>query len=203
MLSVTIDKNMEILPVVLEGKYVRLVPMESRHLDELCSVGLDEELWRISPDQITDREKMRKYVEEAISQYERGISLPFVTIEKTSGNVVGSTRFGNIAPKDKRVEIGWTWIAKDWQRTYVNTEAKLLMLTHAFETWKCNRVEFKTDMLNERSRNAILRLGAKQEGVFRRHIVCEGGRIRDSVYFSIINDEWPDVKKGLEEKLSK
>lgn len=194
---------MKIELVVLQGDYVRLEPLELRHLDDLCAVGLDEDLWRVSPDQITNREEMRKYVEEAISQHERGVALPFVTIDKASGKIAGSTRFGNIASEDKRVEIGWTWIAKEWQRTYVNTEAKLLMLTHAFETWKCNRVEFKTDVLNERSRNAILRLGAKQEGIFRKHIVCQSGRLRDSVYFSITDDEWPDVKKGLEEKLSK
>lgn len=194
---------MNVEPVVLEGNYVRLEPLELGHLDDLCAVGLDEDLWRVSPDQITNREEMHKYVEEAILQYERGLSLPFVTIDKTSEKIVGSTRFGNIAPKDKRVEIGWTWVARDWQRTYVNTEAKFLMLTHAFETWKCNRVEFKTDVLNERSRNAILRLGAKQEGIFRKHIICQSGRLRDSVYFSIVGDEWPEVKKGLEEKLSK
>ncbi len=192
---------MKVESVILEGKFVRLEPLSLAHLSQLCEVGLDEDIWRVSPDQITNSDEMKSFIETALDEQNRGVSLPFATIEKSSNRAVGSTRFGNIAVKDKRVEIGWTWIAKDWQRTFVNSEAKLLMLTHAFETWKCNRVEFKTDALNERSRNAILRLGAKQEGIFRQHIVCESGRLRDSVYFSLIDSEWKEVKKNLEAKL--
>jgi RimJ/RimL family protein N-acetyltransferase len=114
---------------------------------------------------------------------------------------VGSTRFGNIEPDHRRVEIGWTWIGRDWQRTAVNTETKLLMLTHAFETWGCVRVELKTDALNARSRAAILRIGAREEGTMRQHQVTESGRLRDTVYFSILDREWPEVKRGLEDKL--
>jgi N-acetyltransferase len=192
---------MKIEPINLEGNFVRLEPLSLNHLDQLCEIGLDSELWRIIPTQITNKNDMKQYIETALAEQKQGFALPFATIEKESNKVVGSTRFANISVKDKRAEIGWTWIAKKWQRTFVNTEAKLLMLTHAFETWKVNRIEFKTDFLNEQSRNAILRLGAIQEGIFRNHVVCDNGRIRDSVYFSIIDSEWQKVKENLEIKL--
>lgn len=129
--------------------------------------------------------------------------LPFATIEKRSGRAIGSTRYANIDAGNRRLEIGWTWIAGNWQRTAVNTEAKYLMLRHAFETLRCIRVEFKTDALNERSRNAILRIGAKEEGTFRKHVITASGRVRDTVYFSIVDSEWNAVKKMLEARLSR
>jgi RimJ/RimL family protein N-acetyltransferase len=146
---------------------------------------------------------MRHYVETALEDFERKVSLPFVTIEKSSNKIVGSTRFGNIDVKNLRAEVGWTWINPEWQRSYVNTEAKLLMLAHAFEVWECVRVEFKTDVLNAKSRNAILGIGAKQEGVLRRHMITETGRFRDSVYFSVIDSEWEAVKTNLQDKLKR
>jgi RimJ/RimL family protein N-acetyltransferase len=139
----------------------------------------------------------------ALDDQTKGICLPFITRDKTSGRVIGSTRFGNIDKPNRKTEIGWTWIAPEWQRTFVNTEAKFLMLSHAFEVWNCIRVEFKTDALNEKSRNAIARIGAKEEGVFRNHMITESGRFRDSVYFSIIESEWESVKKGLFEMLKR
>lgn len=180
---------------------VRLEPLEFEHLEALCQIGLEEEIWRWSPQKIKTAEDLRGYIETALTERERGVALPFVTIDKSQNKIVGSTRFGNIAPKDRRAEIGWTWINPAWQRTFINTHAKLLMLTHAFETWRCIRVELKTDFLNEKSRNAILRLGAKQEGVFRQHIITDTGRFRDTVYFSIIDSEWQIVKENLERKL--
>ncbi len=182
---------------------MRLEPLSRLHHQQLCEAGLDENLWRISPDQIASPDDMQRYLETALDEQNRGVSLPFATIEKSSNKVVGSTRFGNIATKDRRTEIGWTWIAKPWQRTFVNTEAKFLMLSHAFEVWHCIRVEFKTDFLNEQSRQAILRLGATEEGIFRQHIICQSGRLRDSVYFSILDSEWETVKRNLETKLGK
>src|SRR5207253_6448549 len=125
--------------------------------------------------------------EIALADRDRRVSLPFVTQDKASTRIVGSTRFGNIDTANRKAEIGWTWINSRWQRTYVNTEAKLLMLTHAFEEWKCIRVELKTDRHNEQSRRAIARIGATEEGIFRKHMVTESGRLRDSVYFSIID----------------
>jgi len=152
---------MLIHPVTLEGRRVRLEPMSLGHLGGLAEAGLDEELWRWTTTRIASPEEMRAYVEAALEEQARGASLPFATLDRDSGRVVGSTRFGNIDPANRKTEIGWTWIGRAWQRTAVNTEAKLLMLTHAFEAWRCVRVEFKTDSLNERSRRAILRIGAK------------------------------------------
>ena len=137
-----------------------------------------------------------------LDEQNRGISLPFATFDVASNQIAGTTRFMNMDLANRKVEIGSTWIAPPWQRTAVNTEAKYLMLSHAFETWKCLRVELKTDALNQRSRNAILRLGAKEEGTLRKHMLTWNGRQRDSVYFSILDSEWPQVKARLEEKVN-
>lgn len=193
---------MEIKPIILEGDFVRLEPLSGGHLEALCDVGLDETLWRLIPVLINSREDMKSYIATALDEQRRGVSLPFATIDRKSNKIVGSTRFGNIDIKNLRAEIGWTWINPEWQRSRVNTEAKFLMLRHAFETWKCNRVELKTDALNEKSRRAILRIGATEEGVFRRHVITESGRVRDTVYFSIIDSEWQKVKENLQSKLS-
>jgi RimJ/RimL family protein N-acetyltransferase len=192
---------MNLEPITLEGTHVRLEPLSESHHEALCAVGLDPELWKWTPIQVLDREQMLRYICSHLSDQEQGTSLPFATVERASGTVVGATRFMNMDLPNKRVEIGSTWIAKPWQRTAINTEAKYLMMRHAFETLGCNRVEWKTDALNTQSRNAILRLGAKQEGIFRQHIVTWSGRLRDSVYFSVITPEWPDVKTALEGKI--
>jgi N-acetyltransferase len=194
---------MNIEPVTLEGTHVRLEPLVLAHQEALSEVGLEEEIWRWNPTPVRTPEEMRSYIEEALAVQARGTALPFATIEKSSGRAIGSTRYANIEAAHRRLEIGWTWIAPRWQRTAVNTEAKYLMLRHAFERLGCQRVEFKTDSLNERSRNAILRLGAKEEGTFRNHMITSSGRVRHSVYFSIIDTEWPAVKVALEEKLSR
>lgn len=140
---------------------------------------------------------MEQYVRTATKEQAAGTALPFVIIEKTSGDVVGSTRFGNIDTQNRKAEIGWTWVTPSRQRTVVNTETKLLMLTHAFETWCCIRVEFKTDENNQRPRKAIARIGATKEGTLRNHMITQTGRFRNSVYFSIIEEEWPHVKSKL------
>jgi len=188
---------MKIETIILEGKDVRLEPLRIEHLENLCKVGFEESIWRWTTMQIKTNSDMRRYLETALDEQNRGVSLPFVTIEKSSDKIVGSTRFGNIDRQNRRVEIGWTWINPNWQRTVINTEAKFLMLRHAFESWKCIRVELKTDALNEKSRNAILRLGAKEEGVLRQHLINDSGRFRDTVYFSIIDTEWEKVKENL------
>jgi N-acetyltransferase len=139
---------------------------------------------------------------KALDEQSRGVSLPFATIERSSGTVIGSTRFMNIDVPNRRVEIGSTWIAPPWQRTAINTEAKYLMLSHAFDQWGCIRVELKTDVLNQKSRNAILRIGAKEEGTLRHHMVTHSGRLRDTVYFSILKFEWPHVRCRIAEKIS-
>lgn len=188
-------------PVTLSGAHVRLEPLTWQHFPDLCEVGLDPDLWKWTPRAVRTPEEMRSYVEEALKGQEQGTALPFVTIERISGKIIGSTRYGNIDMTHKGVEIGWTWIAKEWQRTAINTEAKYLMLRHAFESLGCIRVQLKTDSLNERSRAAILRIGAREEGIFRNHMITCTGRVRNTVYYSIINADWPVVKARLEEYL--
>ncbi|MCY7376654.1 MAG: GNAT family N-acetyltransferase [Pyrinomonadaceae bacterium] len=192
---------MQIKPITLEGEFVRLAPLKLNYLPELYEAAADESLWLWTTNNVKTKEDMLRYVETALGEFERKVALPFVTIEKSSGRIIGSTRFGNIEPPHRKTEIGWTWVNPKWQRTNINTEAKLLMLTHAFETWKCVRVELKTDVLNEKSRRAILRISAKEEGILRRHLITDAGRFRDSVYFSIIEPEWQTVKADLQEKL--
>lgn len=196
-----ISNHMIVEPVTLAGEFVRLEPMLSAHGPMLADVGLDEELWRWIPDPVHTRGEMLTYVEAALAQRERGVSLPFTIVERASGKIIGSTRYANIEHIHRRVEIGWTWIAIPWQRTAVNTECKYLLLRHAFEALGCIRVELKTDLLNEKSRRAIARIGAREEGIFRNHMITSTGRIRHSVYFSVIDSEWPLVKARLEEKL--
>jgi N-acetyltransferase len=189
---------MDIHPITLQGRAVRLEPLSLAHHAKLCEAGLDFELWHWTPQNVRTPQDMRAYIEQALAEQARGTSLPFATIDRASGKVIGSTRYLNIDVSNLRVEIGATWLAKNWQRTAANTEAKYLMLRHAFEEFGCIRVELKTDSLNQRSRDAILRLGAKEEGTLRNHMLTWTGRIRHTVYFSIIDSEWPEVKARLE-----
>jgi len=192
---------MDISPVILEGQYVRLEPLSQAHEESLIAAANDGELWNSTVTIVPSRASMAAYIATTLDAQAQGRELPFVIVRKSAGQVVGSTRFYRIEPEHRRVVIGYTWLAASAQRTGVNTEAKLLLLTHAFERLRCIRVEFTTDVLNEQSRTAILRLGAKQEGVLRNHMVMPNGRLRDSVCFSIIEAEWPEVKARLEDKL--
>ena len=184
-------------PVTLEGSFVRLEPMTMEHHAGLAAAGLDPSIWQRAIAPIRTPEEMRSYMETALQLQREGTALPFVTVERSSGRVAGSTRFGNYDRANSRIEIGWTWLAPAWQRTAANTEAKYLMLTHAFERLGCVRVELKTDVLNSQSRSAILRIGAKEEGILRKHTLTSTGRYRDSIYYSILDDEWPQVKARL------
>ncbi|MFN8571975.1 MAG: GNAT family protein [Gemmatimonadaceae bacterium] len=177
---------------------MRLIPMRMEHLDALCAIGLEPSIWRWMPFQVRDRAGMQGFISDALAEQEHGSVVPYVTTLADSGAVVGSTRFMSIVRPHGRVEIGGTWIAPAYQRTRVNTEAKYLMLRHAFEAWQCQRVEFKTNSLNAPSRAALLRLGAVEEGTFRKHMWNQDGSVRHSVYFSIVDDEWPQVKSRLE-----
>jgi RimJ/RimL family protein N-acetyltransferase len=161
-----------------------------------------EDIFRWIPYPMRSPEDFHAVMDRALDEQQRGQSVVFVTLERRSGRVIGSTRFMNIDQVNRRIEIGSTWIAPPWQRTAINTEAKYLMLRHAFEGWECIRVELKTDALNQRSRNAVLRIGAKEEGTLRKHLVTWTGRVRDSVYFSILDTEWPTVKARLQDILA-
>ena len=189
-------------PVTLEGAQVRLDPLNISHLEPLCQIGLDTALWEKAITPLLTEKDMRKYIHTALEWQIQGTALPFAVIDKLTSTVVGSTRYANIDQANRRLEIGWTWIAKPWQRTLINTEAKFLLLRHAFEQLGCIRVEFKTDSLNTQSRAALLRIGAKEEGTLRNHMIIHNGRFRHSVYFSIIDNEWPNVKKRLSDFLA-
>jgi RimJ/RimL family protein N-acetyltransferase len=188
---------MKLEPVTLTGSVIRLEPLSLAHVPALAEVGLDPELWRWIPHPVTSRDEMRAYVEEALERQATGAMLPFAIVDAATATTIGSTRYAAIELQHRRLEIGWTWVAKAWQRTRANTEAKLLLLAHAFEALQMNRVEIKTDVLNEQSRRAIERLGAVQEGIFRRHVITASGRARDTVYYSIIDSEWPAIKARL------
>jgi N-acetyltransferase len=187
----------------LEGERVRLEPLSVGHHGDLCSVGLDERIWRWVQPRVRTGEDMRAYIETALRSRAAGTALPLATIDKQSGRAIGSTRFGNIDLVNRHVEIGWTWVGVDWQRTHVNTEAKYLMLRYAFETMGCLRVEFKTDVRNELSRGALVRLGATFEGVARRHMVLADGSVRDSAWFSVVDGEWAGLREKLEARLAR
>ncbi len=191
------------MPVTLEGSAVRLEPIRREHAEIFWEVAEDslDNIFQWIPYRMQTREDFQLLVQKIFDEQQRGASVAFATVERASGQVIGSTRFMNIDRANRHVEIGSTWIAPAWQRTAVNTEAKYLMLRHAFEDWKCLRVELKTDALNQRSRNAILRIGAKEEGTLRKHLITWTGRVRDTVYFSILDTEWPAVKSALEKKL--
>jgi N-acetyltransferase len=193
---------MEIKPVTLEGKHVRLESMRLEHVAALWRVGAYEEIWRYMPYTIRSEDDMRSFIEAELRKQQAGLTLRFATIAKPSQQPVGSTSYLNIDRQHRRLEIGGTWITPSWQRSAVNTEAKYLQLSHAFETLGCIRVEFKTDSLNIKSRQALARIGAVEEGTFRNHMVMPDGRLRHSVYFSIIDSEWPAVKAHLEQVMS-
>ncbi|MGQ0697839.1 MAG: GNAT family N-acetyltransferase [Panacagrimonas sp.] len=189
-------------PVRLEGRHVVLDPLLEADADTLHGAADDPELFRYLPEPLSRIEHHRAFVQRALAEQAQGKALPFVIRLRDSGDVVGTTRFGAIELAHKRAEIGWTWIARRVQRTAVNTEAKRLLLGFGFEQWGLNRIEFKTDHLNQKSRAAIARIGAIQEGIFRNHMVVPDGRIRDTVYFSIVCDEWPAIRTVLDARLN-
>ena len=190
-------------PVTLEGRRVRLAPLALEHVQALAEVALAPALWHWTLARPTDEVGLRAWAEAAIANRESGTELPFVTLEATTGRPIGSTRYLNIVMEHRRLEIGWTWVAPPWQRTGANREAKLLLLSHAFDTLGCRRVEFKTDSRNEPSRTALLGIGAQFEGIFRNHMVMPDGPMRHSAYYSVIDDEWPKVKARLEASLAR
>ena len=193
-----------VTPVTLIGKHVRLEPMSETHISGLAEIGMGQAFWDFMLyGDINTREDMANWVRDILSRAERGTDLPFVVIHLGSGRIAGATRYLNIVPKDRGLEIGGTWYGLEFQRTPVNTECKYLLLRHAFETLGCIRVQLKTDLRNERSQKAIERIGAVKEGVLRNHMILPDGRVRDSVFYSIIDSEWLAVKKRLEEMMER
>ena len=193
-----------VIPVTLQGKHVRLELMTEAHVSGLTEIGIGQTFWDFMLyGNIQTEADMRNWVLDILGRAEKGADLPFVAIHLASGRVAGATRYLNIMPMDRGLEVGGTWYGTDFQRTPVNTECKYLLLTHAFEILKCIRVQLKTDKRNERSQKAIERLGAKKEGVLRNHMILPDGRYRDSVFYSILDTEWADVKMNLEARLSR
>lgn len=197
------SQTFQVEPVTLMGKVVRLEPLSLAHLADLCEVGLDDDIWRyMLYGWVRTPDDLRRWVESMLALQEKGTDLPFAVIHLASNRAIGATRYLEIRPADRGLEIGGTWYGKAYQRTAVNTESKYLLLKHAFEELGCIRVQFKTDLRNVRSQQAIERLGAVKEGVFRNHRILPDGTIRHSVYYSIIVEEWPAVKARLERLLS-
>ena len=193
---------MEIIPITLNGNLIRLEPMCEAHVAGLAQVGFDERIWQhMLYGNIQTEAQMHDWVLDILERQAKGTDLPFVVVMQESGRVAGATRFMEIHTGHRRLEIGGTWYGVEYQRTGVNTEAKYLLLRHAFEVYRCVRVQFKTDQRNERSQRAIERLGAVREGVLRNHMILPDGRLRNSVYYSITDSEWPAVKANLEKKM--
>ena len=190
-------------PVVLEGSRVRLEPLTLDHVPGLAAVALDPAIWQWTLARPTSEAELRAWAVAALAGRDAGTEFPFATIDVATGRPIGSSRYMNIVLEHRRLEIGWTWVAPAWQRTGANREAKLMMLGHAFDDLGCRRVEFKTDSLNEPSRTALLGIGATFEGIFRNHMVMPGGRMRHSAYYSVIDEEWPAVRAGLERSLAR
>jgi N-acetyltransferase len=196
--------DLEVNPVVLTGKHVRLEPLSEAHVPGLAAIGAGQPFWDFMVyGKIESIEDMLGWVRDLHSRADKGTDLPFAVIHLASGSIAGATRYLNIMPKDRGLEIGGTWYGLEFQRTVVNTECKYLLLKHAFETLGCIRVQLKTDLRNERSQKAIERIGAVKEGVLRNHMILPDGRIRDSVFYSILDNEWPAGKQKLEEMLAR
>lgn len=190
--------------VTLQGKHVRLEPLSEFHADGLAEIGIGHDFWKFMLyGEMKTKEDFRFFVNDLLEKEKAGSDLPFAVVHLPSGKIAGCTRYLNIMPKDRGLEIGGTWYGLEFQRTAVNTECKYLLFKHAFETLKCIRVQLKTDSLNVRSQAAIERIGAKKEGVLRNHMITPEGRIRHSVFYSVIDTEWEDVKKRLEEMMKK
>jgi N-acetyltransferase len=188
-------------PVTLPGRIVRLEPLSEDHLAGLAEVAFDPAIWRWTTARPTDLDGLRSWIEDAVRNRDAGVEVPFATVDQASGRPIGSSRFMSIVPEHRRLEIGWTWVAPAWQRRGANREAKYLQLRHAFEVLGANRVEFKTDSLNEKANPALLAIGATFEGTFRDHMVMPEGRLRHSNYYSVVAREWPAVRAALERSI--
>jgi RimJ/RimL family protein N-acetyltransferase len=189
---------MECQPLHLQGTSVSLEPLEQAHIADIRNAAADGELWKLFFTSVPGPEQTQQWLDTALTMQSQQKAIPFIVREKSGGKIVGSTRFCNIDHQHQRLEIGYTWYSQSVQRSAINTECKLLLLTHAFEVLNCIAVEFRTDWFNRRSQAAIERLGAKRDGVLRNHMILPDGRIRDTVVYSILQNEWPGLKKNLQ-----
>ncbi|OXI96766.1 MULTISPECIES: GNAT family N-acetyltransferase [Burkholderia] len=196
------DASASLQPPILTGKHVELRPLDSSDRQALLDAAADGQLWNLKVTVVPGPETIDAYIDTALQGRSAGTVMPFAIVDRASGRVIGSTRFWKIDRKNRKLEIGHTWLSESAQRTRANTEAKWLLLGYAFDVLHCVRVQFTTDELNEKSRAAILRLGAKQEGIVRHERIMPDGRKRNSVRFSIIDDEWPEVRARLLAKLA-
>ncbi len=195
---------MEVKPVVLTGRHVRLEPLTEAHAPGLAEIGIGQTFWDyMLYGRMETLEDMQDWVKDIMARGARGTDLPFAVIHLASGRVAGATRYLNIMPNDRGLEVGGTWYGPEFQRTSVNTECKYLLFRLAFETLGCIRVQIKTDSRNERSQKAIERIGAVREGVLRNHMILPDGRVRDSVFYSILDSEWPKMKVNLEKMMER
>ncbi len=194
--------QLNVEPIVLKGPRLTLEPLEERHLDQFYPI-LNPEIWNWYTVQVRTEKDLAEFLSQRLQEQAEGRSLCFAIRDNGSGRLIGSSCFLNIDRQNRRVEIGSTWFGIDWQRTYANTEAKFLMLSHAFETLSCLCVQFQTDVLNEKSRKALERLGARCDGILRSHRICQDGRIRDSIFYSIIEPEWPEIREGIRLRLDR
>lgn len=202
-MTVQVPEIMQVEPVTLEGNFVRLEPLAMRHAESLALVSNEPEIWRYMPSTLLTLPQIEQWIEATLQLQDTGTILPFAIVEKVTNRAIGSTRYHDIILKDRGLEIGWTWLGKNYWRTAINTECKYLLFRHAFEQLNCIRVQLKADGRNQRSRNAIERIGAKFEGILRQHRIMPDGYYRDSAYYSVLDKEWPEVKAALEEKLSR
>jgi RimJ/RimL family protein N-acetyltransferase len=195
---------MQVTPITLVGKHVRLEPLSEVHVHGLAEIGVGRDFWTFMLyGDMQSEADMRAWVTDLLGRAKKGTDLPFAVIHLASDQVAGATRYLNIVPKDRGLEIGGTWYGLEYQRTAVNTESKYLLMRHAFETFGCIRVQFKTDLRNERSQAAIERIGAVKEGVLRNHMIRPDGQLRHSVFYSVIESEWPGVRARLEAMMEK
>lgn len=192
------ELNLVVVPVTLVGRVIRLEPLSREHVPDLALAGQDKAIWEFMLyGEMRGVVAMAAWVDMLLEYQRRGTDLPFAVLHQETGRAIGATRYMDIRPQHRGLEIGGTWYTPQFQRTPVNTEAKYLLLEHAFERLGCIRVQFKTDSRNLRSQRAIERIGAQKEGVLRKHLITPAGVERDSVYYSILNDEWPAVKQRL------
>lgn len=183
--------------IILENERAKLTPLQKNDIIELDKIAYEPSLWRLGMSNLKDKRDLEKYIDVALKEKQDKIAYPFLIFDKQTNSVAGSTRYANISFPNKKLEIGWTWMHPSFQGTGINKACKFLLLQFAFETLQLNRVELKTDLLNQQSQKAMRKIGAKEEGVFRSHSITSEGRVRDSIFFSIINTEWEDIKQTI------